>query len=187
MIVVGGGNHFRDIEAIAHRCGVYGLTVYDDDEDTGWPQPPGCMAGPLVIGVNDPAARRDIALRFQHVRGAAPLFDPSAVIGPEVYCGLGTVVGPFASLLHSVTLGDHVHVSTHVNIVRSDVGDYTTISPGATICGNVEIGEACTIGANATICERVQIGDEVIVGAGAIVPPYSIVPNKTKIVGIYKK
>ena len=91
-----------------------------------------------------------------------------------------------ASLLHSVTLGDHVHVNTMAQMVRTNVDDFTTISPGAHICGNVEIGEACAIGAGATICERVKIGDFVTVGAGAVVPPYSIIPNGKTVIGVWK-
>ncbi len=186
MIAIGGGNHWRDIEAIAHRNGITRITVYDDDPATGWPQPPGDVYGPLVIGVNDSATRRDIARRFSHLLGAAPLIDPSALIGINVHCGHGAVVGPMTSLLHSVTLGDHVHVNSCVNIVRSIVGDFSTISPGATIAGNVEIGEACTIGAHTTICERTKIGNAVTVGAGAIVPPYSVVPDNLTITGVWK-
>jgi acetyltransferase EpsM len=187
VIIIGGGNHFRDIEAIAHRCHIYNLTVYDDDYTTGWPLPPGIIPGPLMIGINEPSLRRDIAKRYFNVRGTAPLIDPTALIGANVHCGHGTVIGPMASLLHSVTLGDHVHVNTLAQMVRANVGDFTTISPGAAICGNVEIGEACTIGANATICERVQIGNDVTVAAAAVVPPYSIVPDKTKVIGVFRK
>ncbi len=186
MIVIGGGNHFRDIEAIAHRNGITRITVFDDSADTGWSAPPDDIHGPLVIGVNDSAARRNIAHRFPHLLGAAPLIDPSALIGVNVHCGHGSVVGPMTSLLHSVTLGNHVHVNSCVNIVRATVGDFSTISPGATIAGNVEIGEVCTVGANATVCERTKIGNEVVIGAGAIVPPYSVIPSGITVTGVWK-
>jgi NDP-sugar pyrophosphorylase family protein len=186
VIIVGGGNHCRDIQEIAHRLGLHSLTVYDDDSDTGWPIPGDFLHGPLLIGVNDSDSRREIAKRFSYLRGAAPLIDPSAILGRDVHCGRGTVIAPMVSLLHSVTLGDHVHVNTLAQMVRTNVGDFSTISPGAAICGNVEIGEACTIGANATVCERVTIGNDVLVAAGAIVPPYSIVPDKTRVLGVFK-
>ena len=186
MIVISGGNHWRDIEQIAHRNGITRITVYDDDPASGWPAPPDCLAGTLVIGVNDAFLLREIARRFPHLLCAAPLIDPTALIGINVHCGHGAVVGPMASLLHSVTLGDHVHVNSHVNIVRSQIGDFSTLSPSATVCGNVQIGEAVTVGAGAVVCERTQVGDDVVIAAGAIVPPYSVIPNGTKVLGVWK-
>ena len=186
MIILGAGNHAKDLMEIAHRNGIHDIALYDDDIDTGYPIPPGCLYGPLVIGVNDPRDRREIAHRFRHLLGAAPLFDPSALIGRDVHCGRGAVIGPMASLLHSVILGDHVHVSTHVSIVRSNVGDFSTLSPGAVVCGNVEIGEAVSVGAGAVICERSTIGNDCTIAAAAIVPPYSIIPDGKTVIGVWK-
>jgi len=186
MICIGGGSHYTDIEALAHRCGIRNITVYDDNPESGWPQPPEDIHGALVIGINSPTERRDIALRFPQLRGCAPIVDPSAIIGPDVYYGHGVVVNPLVSLLHSVTLGDHVHLNTGVQMVRTTIGDYSTISCGATICGDVDIGEATWIGAGAIIADRCTIGNEVVIGAGAIIPPLSFVPNGAKIVGVFK-
>ncbi len=186
MIVIGAGNHAADIIEIAHRNGITAIAAYDDDPETDYPAPHADIHGPLVIGVNDPAIRRTIALRFPHLFGAAPLIDPSALIGVNVHCGHGSVVGPMASLLHSVTLGNHTHVNSCVNIVRSTVGDFSTISPGANVCGNVTIGEACSVGAGSIIAERCIIGSEVVIAAGAIIPPYSRIPNKTTVIGVWK-
>ena len=186
MNVVGGGAHCADIEAIANRLNIHNLTIYDDNPETGIPTPPPNLRGPLVIGVNDPTARRMIAERFPNARGAAPLLDPSAIIGPEVQFGHGVVVAPMVSILHSVTLKDHVHVNTGAQMVRTIVGAFTTISPGVVICGNVEIGEESWIGAGAVVADRVKIGNGVIVAAGAIIPPESVVPDNSKVIGVFK-
>lgn len=186
MIIIGAGNHFLDIEEIAIRCGLRDLTVYDDDPAIGI-APTGDLKGQLLVGVNDPSLRRQIVKRFSCLRGANPLVDPSALIGSDVVMGQGTVIGPMASLLHSVTLKDHVHVNTGAQMVRTIIGAYTTICPGATICGNVDIGEACLVGASATICERTTIGNDVRIGAGAIIPPYSNVPNGVTVTGVWKE
>lgn len=185
-ILLGYGNHGRDCEAIWLRADRRMLLIYDDDPNTGMYAPPEDLKGRILIGINDPRDRQRMATRYGHLRGTHPLVDPSAVVGANVHLGKGVVIAPFTSLLHSVTLRDHVHVNYHVGMTRCTVGAYTTIAPGAVICGNVDIGEACLIGANASICERSKIGNNVTVGAGAIVPPWSVVPDNTTIIGVWK-
>lgn len=181
------GNHARDLEVIWNRVRPGNpLNAYDDDPETGKPALPDNLTGRILIGTNDSKLRRQIAQRFGHLNGTHPLVDPSAVIGPDVTLGRGVVVAPQTALVCSVSLGNHVHLNYTVGITRSTVGDYSTLSPGAVVCGNVEIGEACFIGAGAVVCERSFIGNEVTVAAGAIIPPYSKVPDGVTVVGVWK-
>ena len=180
------GNHGKDIEAIWFRARRdKPLTIYDDDP-TRTTELLDFITGKILISVNDPTIRHQIADRFRHLRGTSPLIDPSVIRGTDIEMGRGVVVAPGAVLLRSVTLGDHVHVNYLASMTRCDIGDYSTISPAAVICGNVTIGEDCYIGANATICERSTIGNRVTVGAGAVVLPWSIVPDNTRVIGVWK-
>ena len=183
--LVSCGNHAQDILAIAQRRHFQGIVIYDDDPSVAEQTPPD-LSGPTILAVNDSLLRRSLGQRLVNITPAPPLIDPSAVVGLGCDIGYGSVVGAQAALVCNVSLGIHVHVNYRVGITRTNVGDYSTISPGATICGNVEIGQACTIGANATICERTRIGKEVTVGAGAIVPPYSVIPDGMTVVGVWK-
>ena len=79
------------------------------------------------------------------------------------------MIAPNAVLLRDVWLGRHVHVNYGSSMTRCKVGAFTTIAPGVTICGDVEIGEAVFIGAGAVICNLLKIGDGAIVAAGAVV------------------
>lgn len=185
--LIGVGNHGQDISAIWWR--VYGdthwLIPYDDDTNLGCdPTPP--RHGNIVIGVNDSTLRREIAGRFKQLRAIEPLVDPSVILGPRVNIGRGSVVAPGAILLRDVTLGDHVHVNYQASMTRCTVGNFTTIAPSATICGNVSIGDECVVGAGATICERSSLGYHVTIGAGAIVPPHSHIPDYVTVVGVWK-
>lgn len=180
------GNHAKDLEAIAWRTGFQSLVICDDDDNVNAEMMPDKIKGSILIGVNDPTLRRQIADRYEGVRGCPAFIDPSAVIGPDCKVGRGSVVAPLASLLRSVTLGNHVHVNYQVGMTRCSVGDFSTVSPGAIICGNVTIGEECYVGANATVCEKVTIGNRVIIGAGSIVPPFSVVPDDAKIIGVFR-
>ena len=186
MIIVAGGAHCADIVAIAHRAGIHNITIYDDNPETGIATPPADIYGPLMVGINDPAARREIAERYPHARAAAPVIDPSAIVGPDCHLGSGVVIAAQSALICSVSLGNHTHVGYHVGMTRTKLGDYSTVSPGVTICGNVEIGNEVWIGAGATICDRVRIGDGAIIGAGTLVLPESDVPDGTRVVGIVK-
>jgi len=188
--LIGYGSHGQDIEAIYWRTKQYGrrLWIYDHNPEKG--ADPMLMPDDeeVILGVNDPTGRRRLAESLPPgTRAAAPLVDPSAVIGKGVWLPAGTVIAPFASLLRSVTLGAHVHVNYGAQMTRCVVGPYSTLSPGATICGDVEIGEETLIGANATVCDRVKIGNRVRIGAGAIVPPLSVVPDDTTVIGVWKR
>ena len=188
--LMGYGSHGKDIEAIYLRTKHYGvmLRIYDDDSSLNCLDPGLLTSGDVFIGVNDPIQRRRLAEKLPpHVRASLkPLIDPSAVIGHDVRLSGGVVIAPYVSILRSVTLGEHVHVNYGAQMTRCVVGAYSTLSPGATICGDVEIGEETLIGANATVCDRVKIGNRVRVGAGAIIPPLSIVPDDTTVIGVWK-
>lgn len=160
VTLVGYGAHAHDIDVIAKRCGRE-LLARDESAMTldG--------VGEVLIGVNDPQTRRAIAERAPNA--AEPLLDPTVVHGPGVFVGRGCVVAPNVVLLRGVTLGQHVHVNYGSSMTRCSIGDFTTIAPGVTICGDVEIGEECMIGAGATICNLLKIGDRATIAAGAVV------------------
>jgi carbonic anhydrase/acetyltransferase-like protein (isoleucine patch superfamily) len=138
--LIGAGGHAVDI---AHtidfaRCFPHHSQFVDDD-------------GKIVIGVNDPRLRAEIA-RELNVPDSSWVH-PAAWVGPECSLGVGT------------------HVNYGAAMTRTRIGRHTTISPGVTICGDVVIGDRVLIGAGATICEKVWIDDDVTVGAGAVVTP----------------
>jgi len=184
--LIGYGGHGKDIAAIHQRHGGFGapLFVYDENPKIG--TSPDGITDTVIFGSNYPNTRKEMAQRFAHLCGARALVDPSAVIGSDVMLGEGVVVAPKAVILTSTALGNHVHINYGAMMTRCTVGDYSTIAPGATICGDVQIGEACYIGANATVCDRVTIGNNVTIAAGAIVPPLSVVPHGTKVIGVWK-
>jgi serine acetyltransferase len=188
--LIGYGSHGKDIEAIYLRTPHYGrpLEIYDADPALGCLDPASLTSGDVILGVNDPIGRRLLAESLAPgVRAAfSPLIDPSAVIGVDIRLGGGVVIAPNASILRSVTLGPHVHANYGSSMTRCVVGAFSTLSPGATICGDVEIGEEVLIGANATVCDRVRIGNRVRVGAGAIIPPLSIIPDDATVIGVWK-
>ena len=162
IAVLGAGGHGHDIAAIAQARGV-GVEFYDD----GWNTLPCCCRnrGRYVVGVNDPATRRRLAVGSN----AVTLVHPTATVSPDAKLSEGVVVGAASTVGPQVVLGPHVHIGPGCTVTRTTVGGYTTISPGVDIAGDVTIGEECMIGVGATISNLVTIGDRVTIGAGAVV------------------
>lgn len=178
VTLIGNGNHSKDIQTIAWRC-KRRCIVYANDNDV----PPDIEYA--TIAINDSEIRRHVAEKLD-VLGDVALVDPSAVVGPNVLLNFGTVVAPNAVLLTEVELGYHCHINYGATMTRCKMQSFSTISPGATICGNVEIGECTMIGAGAVVCERSTVGNNVRVGAGAIIPPHSKVPDGVTVRGVWK-
>ena len=114
-----------------------------------------------IVGINDPATRRRVAERLGWVFGQ--WVHRRAVVGPDVMYGA------------------HTHINAGAFLTRCTLGDFVTVGPNATICGDVTIGDGCLIGAGAVVKNLVTIGDGVTVGAGAVV--VADVPDGQTVVG----
>jgi acetyltransferase-like isoleucine patch superfamily enzyme len=154
VVIFGNGGHGQDI---AEDIG--GARFRDDDPDLNT-----AVAGDTVqiIGVNNPQTRRELAKRM-------------------TIQGRGVWVHQTAIISQSVTVGAHTHINAGVFATRATIGDFVTVGPNATICGDVTIGDGCMIGAGAVIKNLVTIGDNVTVGAGAVV--VADVPDGQTVVG----
>lgn len=89
---------------------------------------------------------------------------PLATLGPGVFIGANSAIGPGARL------ASHVFVNRGVTIGHDTrIDAYSRVQPGANVGGLGEIGRGVTIGIGATVLERVKIGDGAFIGAGAVV------------------
>jgi hypothetical protein len=82
-----------------------------------------------------------------------PVVRPGGVIVVTAACPLGRGWHP----LHG-PIGYHV-----------ELGNLSTVAPGANVLGKVRIGEGCRIHANAVILPSLSIGDGAVVRAGSVV------------------
>lgn len=143
ILIHGYGAHGKDIAS--DLTGKGREVVWCDDPNTGFIG----HYDRVVVGVNNGHTRQDIAERKGYDRGQWVHNDAS--VGPDVH------------------LGQHTHVNAGAFLTRCTLGDFCTVGPNATICGDVTIGNLVTIGAGAVIRNLLTICDDVTIGCGAVV------------------
>ncbi len=143
VVIFGNGGHGQDIAStFAHA------DFLDDDIERCTFKPRNGLVR-FIIGVNDSRTRRAIAERLEWVGGT--WVHPRAIVGPEV------------------KTGQHTHINAGAFLTRCTLGDFVTVGPNATICGDVTIGDDVMIGAGAVIRNLLTIGDGAVIGCGAVV------------------
>lgn len=98
------------------------------------------------------------------------LIHPSATVASSALIGMGTVIMAGATVQARAQIGEHVILNTNCSVDHdSIIHDFAHISPGANICGGVEIGEGAWVGANATVIQGMKVAPWSVVPAGSTV------------------
>ncbi|MBN1451813.1 MAG: acetyltransferase [Anaerolineales bacterium] len=130
------------------------------------------------------------ALRFKLIKQAREMqasfctvVHPTAVLTRWVTLGEGTIITAGCILTNQIRVGNHVHINLDCTIGHDTIiSDFTTLSPGTHVSGNVSFGEGCFVGTGANILEKKQIGAWSVIGAGSTV--VKDVPANTTVVGV---
>jgi len=123
----------------------------------------------LHIAIGDNGVRRKIAARFSGFEFAT-IIPPTAVKGPSVDVGMGSLIAPGAILTARLTIGNHVIVNTGAIVSHDcEIADYANISPGCMLTGNVSIGSGAFLGSGVTVAPGISIGADSQVGLGSVV------------------
>lgn len=124
-----------------------------------------------LIGVGDPAARKQVAAVFDAAgQVAAIAIHPAATIGSVSGIGLGSVVCGGVQVSTGVMLGKHVHLNPNATVGHDALlEDFVSINPSATISGSVRVGNGTLVGAGAVVLQGLTLGSRVTVGASACV------------------
>jgi acetyltransferase EpsM len=149
----------------------------------------------FCIAVGSPEQRKNLVDRLKLLESKyANIIHPTALIDPTAIIDNGVILGP------NTIIGVKAHIHSYVCILtgasvehHTAVDYYSTVAPGATLCGGVSIGMLCYIGANATIIQYKNIGAQTIIGAHSLVlkdiPPCVTcygVPAKIKKINVQK-
>lgn len=124
-----------------------------------------------VIAIGAPAARARVAdqLAAWAVK-LATVVHPTAVVGPRVTIGEGSIVCPGVILTCDITVGRAV-ILNYGAMVGHDgtIGPAAFVAPGVNLAGAVTVGAGADVGIGATVIQGITIGEDAVVGAGAVV------------------
>jgi sugar O-acyltransferase (sialic acid O-acetyltransferase NeuD family) len=121
--------------------------------------------------------------------GFATLIHPTAIIGPNVRIGEGSIIGPLTQLSCEIELGKQVSVGPFSGVAHDvRIGDYVQMSSHCALNGNVAIGSEVFLGCGAIVIPGITIGDGAFIGAGSVVirkvePGYKVFGNPARIIG----
>ena len=128
----------------------------------------------VVIAIGNPAIKMKVAERLSanSFLTFPTLIHPNAIIqdSASVTFGEGSIIAAGAILTTGIYIGRHVLLNLNCTVGHDvDVGDYSSIMPGANIAGEVKIRSGVMIGSGANVLNGLRIGDLARVGAGAVV------------------
>ncbi len=105
-----------------------------------------------------------------------PLFEfvsavhPSAVLANDIEPGAGTVIMAGACINLMSRIGSHCIVNTRAVVDHDCVlGDFSSLAPGVTLGGGVQIGQFAALGVGAACAHGLSIGGHAVVGVGAAI------------------
>lgn len=186
LLLLGGGGHCHSVIDSVLSLGIYdeigiidstdvpclGIPVIGVDEDIpelikmGWNE-----AFITVGSVGNTRIRRKLYGMLKGYDLTIPaIIDPTAIVVRGTKIQEGTFVGKRAVINTGATLGACCIINTGA-IVEHDckIGDFSHISPGCTLCGQVVVGQDTHVGAGAVVRQLVEVGDRVMIGAGSVV------------------
>lgn len=138
----------------------------------------------VIIAIGNPEIKAKIVARITNPAISFPvLIHPSAILGPQVTLGAGSIITAGCVLTVDIQIGKHVLVNLNTTIghdVRMD--DYTSVMPGAHLSGFVTVGKSVFIGTGASVLQHLTLEEGACVGAGAVVTK-SVKKNET-VIGI---
>lgn len=191
LLIFGAGGFGREVAWLAQQCwGEHARLVFCVDQPHYVSAPvndipvrllqdfAGDVNGGLayVIAVGDPEQRARIAgIHDSMGVPAATLVHPRVEASRWIEIGPGTILCAGVIASTNIFIGAHVHINLDCTIGHDVViDDYTTLSPGVHLSGNVTIGKRVFIGTGATIINGsptspLSIGDGAVIAAGACV------------------
>lgn len=123
-----------------------------------------------VVAVGEPALRRRLSAECD-ARGMLPatLVHPGVLRSSRIDIGPGSVICAGTILTTGIRIGRHVQINLACTVGHDvDIGDFTTISPGVHISGNVCIKHDAFLGTGANLINGTA-GNPLTIGAGAVV------------------
>ena len=198
ILLIGGGGHchsvidsivslniYDDIGIIDYvDSEVLGVPVIGNDDDIPRLTEDGWTDAFITMGsMGNTELRRKLSEMVKRIGLNTPsVIDPSAIVARGTTICDGVYIGKRAVLNTGSRIGTGAIINTGV-IIEHDckVDEFSHISPGATLCGQVYVGKDSHVGAGSVVRQQIKIGDNVLIGAGSVV--VKDIPNGAKAYG----
>jgi sugar O-acyltransferase (sialic acid O-acetyltransferase NeuD family) len=188
LLIVGSSGHARVIVDIIECAGAYTILGFLDDTkasgaiEIGYPILGSVADVPEIarqhdargffVAVGDNWNRGTLAAKVKQLAPALPAIiavHPSAQLARSACLGPGTAVMAGAVVNSNASVGSFCIINTRASIDHdSQLEDFASIGPGATLAGNVRVGAYSAICLQACVAEKVSIGSHSVVGAGSV-------------------
>ena len=191
MRVIGSGGHAKVIVASLLNNGCQIENIFDEDVSKNGKKLlnidilspiPNLLNTPHVIGIGNNKIREMISLKYKQINWGK-LIDINSIISIDVIILEGTVILSGSIVQVGTTIGRHCILNTKSSVDHDCIiHDFVHISPGVTLCGNVEVNIDTHIGAGAVVIPNTKIGKWCIIGAGSVIT--NDIPDFSLVVGV---
>lgn len=189
IILIGSGGHGKTIADTIEKLQLYEIEGFIGEEEIGKVVYKNyCIVGHdndlesiynkgiknafICIGfLGKPSNRNKIYNELKRIGFNIPVIqDNTAIVADNIIIGEGTYIGRNAVINSESKIGKMCIINTS-SVIEHEciIGDFSHISVGTVLCGQVNIGNDSFIGANATVIQQVKVGNKVIVGAGSVI------------------
>ncbi len=126
-----------------------------------------------IVAIGDNYTRYKVANEIANVNSQFKFVNavhPSVIVGKNTVFGTGCVFMAGVIINNDCAIGDQVFLATNSSIDHdSEIGSFSSVSPGAVTGGRVIIGDLTAIGIGATILHYITIGSRCVIGAASLV------------------
>lgn len=182
IVLVGFGGHAKSVADAIERQGKYHIVGYTDlkehntkyeylgqDSNLNNIFKSGTQNACISIGyLGKDVIREELYSLLKDIGFKLPIIvDPSSVIAESAVILEGTFVGKLAVINAEAKIGRCCIVNTRAIVEHEAiVEDFSHISVGAILCGQVKVGRAAFVGANATVIQNRTVNVSEIIPAG---------------------
>ncbi|MBF0216012.1 MAG: NeuD/PglB/VioB family sugar acetyltransferase [Candidatus Omnitrophica bacterium] len=189
IVLIGGGGHagvvidaiatsgefeiFGIIDpGIAAGVSIKGISVLGNDDILKEVYASGVRNAFITKGsIGDPGIRIKLYELARAIGYGFPfIMHPKANVSADARIGEGSFIAASATVVTGTVVGRNAIINTSASVDHDSViADFVHVSPGAILCGGVNVGARTHIGAGAIIVQNVKIGTDCFINAGAIV------------------
>ena len=127
----------------------------------------------FFVAIGDNFSRERLYKKFLQTNPRAKplaLLHPNSFISLRCLIGEGSIVMPLCAVNSCTEIGKGVIINTQASLDHDcKIDDFSSIAPGSSIGGQVQIGYRSAISIGAKVRHNIKIGNDVLIGASSLV------------------